>query len=113
MSFLLDKFLEYVKIDTTSKEENINCPSTDGQFILATVIKRDLKELGFEDIKLDFHSYLTATLKKNTQKDIPTIGFIAQEVREEMPMAVSLEKSIIPNEMRELTTIGWEKITDT
>ncbi|MDP0493890.1 MAG: peptidase T [Fusobacterium sp. JB021] len=77
MSFLLDKFLEYVKIDTTSKEENINCPSTDGQFILATVIKRDLKELGFEDIKLDSHSYLTATLKKNTQKDIPTIGFIA------------------------------------
>ncbi|MFK4786174.1 peptidase T [Fusobacterium sp. MFO224] len=77
MSFLLDKFLEYVKVDTTSKEENVNCPSTDGQFVLATIIKKDLKGLGFEDIKLDSHSYLTATLKGNTKKDIPTIGFIS------------------------------------
>lgn len=77
MSFLLDKFLEYVKIDTTSNEKNINCPSTDGQFILATIIKKDLKELGFDDVELNFHSYVTATLKKNTKKDIPTIGFIA------------------------------------
>ncbi|MGO2118953.1 MAG: peptidase T [Fusobacterium sp.] len=77
MSFLLNKFLEYVKIDTTSNENNINCPSTDGQFILATIIKKDLKELGLEDIKVNFHSYVTATLKKNTEKDIPTIGFIA------------------------------------
>lgn len=77
MSFLLNKFLEYVKIDTTSNENNINCPSTDGQFILATIIKKDLKKLGLEDIKVNVHSYVTATLKKNTEKDIPTIGFIA------------------------------------
>lgn len=77
MSFLLDKFLEYVKVDTTSNDENINCPSTDEQFILATIIKNDLKKLGLEDVKLTATSYLTATLKKNTNEDIPTIGFIA------------------------------------
>jgi len=36
-----------------------------------------------------------------------TIGFIAQEVKEILPMAVSLQKSIIPNEMRTLTDISW------
>ena len=41
-----------------------------------------------------------------------TIGFIAQEVREKMPMAVSLQKSLIPNEMRKLENISWEEITD-
>jgi hypothetical protein len=41
-----------------------------------------------------------------------TIGFIAQEVKEIMPMAVSLQKNIIPNEMRNLDNFSWETITD-
>tara|TARA_B100000575_G_scaffold293055_1_gene303249 strand:+ start:1023 stop:4283 length:3261 start_codon:yes stop_codon:yes gene_type:complete len=49
---------------------------------------------------------------KVTRGTDKTIGFIAQEVREKMPMAVSLQKSLIPNEMRKLKNISWEKITD-
>ena len=41
-----------------------------------------------------------------------TIGFIAQQVKEHMPMAVGIRKNIIPNEMRILTNISWEEITD-
>ena len=41
-----------------------------------------------------------------------TIGFIAQQVKEHMPMAVSIRKNIIPNEMRNLENISWEEITD-
>ena len=41
-----------------------------------------------------------------------TIGFIAQEVKEILPMAVSLQKSIIPNEMRKLKNISWKEIID-
>tara|TARA_B100000902_G_scaffold67346_2_gene73579 strand:- start:96 stop:2576 length:2481 start_codon:yes stop_codon:yes gene_type:complete len=41
-----------------------------------------------------------------------TIGFIAQQVKEHMPMAVGIQKDIIPNEMRILTNISWEEITD-
>ena len=40
-----------------------------------------------------------------------TIGFIAQEVREVMPMATNLQKDIIPNEMRNLTDISWNDAT--
>ena len=41
-----------------------------------------------------------------------TIGFIAQQVKEILPMAVSLQKNIIPNEMRNLDNFSWETITD-
>ncbi len=41
-----------------------------------------------------------------------TIGFIAQQVKEHMPMAVGIQKDILPNEMRILTNISWEEITD-
>ena len=41
-----------------------------------------------------------------------TIGFIAQEVREILPMAVTIETNFIPNEMRGLENISWEEIID-
>ena len=41
-----------------------------------------------------------------------TIGFIAQQVREHMPMAVSIQKDIIPNEMRNIESPIWTTITD-
>ena len=40
-----------------------------------------------------------------------TIGFIAQEVREVLPMAITLQKEIIPNEFRTLTNISWNDAT--
>ena len=40
-----------------------------------------------------------------------TIGFIAQEVKEVLPMAVSLQKNIIPNEMRNLKDLIWNDTT--
>jgi hypothetical protein len=40
-----------------------------------------------------------------------TIGFIAQEVKEVLPMAVSLQKVIIPNEYRSLSDISWNNTT--
>ena len=41
-----------------------------------------------------------------------TIGFIAQEVNEILPNAVSIQPNIIPNEMRMLENISWEEIID-
>jgi len=40
------------------------------------------------------------------------MGFIAQEVKEILPIAVTEQISIIPNEMRALENITWETITD-
>ena len=41
-----------------------------------------------------------------------TIGFIAQQVREHLPMAVSIQKEIIPNEMRNIENPQWTTLTD-
>ena len=49
---------------------------------------------------------------KNMRGNKKTIGFIAQEVKEILPMAVTIQMAIIPNEMRILENITWETITD-
>ncbi|MEG2436586.1 MAG: peptidase T [Cetobacterium sp.] len=77
MSFLIEKFLEYIKIDTTSDSGSKTCPSSNIQFDLAKVIVKDLETIGLVDISLDENGYIMGTLPSNTKKDIPTIGFIA------------------------------------
>ncbi len=74
---MIKRFLDYVKIDTTSDENSEQTPSTDIQFNLAKVILSDLESLGLEEISLDENGYIMATLPANTDKEIPTVGFIA------------------------------------
>lgn len=74
---LVERFTTYVKIDTQSNEQIEATPSTDGQFILADLLVNELKEIGMEDVSVDEHAYVMATLPANTDKDIPTIGFLA------------------------------------
>ena len=75
---LVERFLKYVSIDTQSSEENeAQCPSTEKQWDLARHLKDELTGLGLADVELDEHGYVYATLPANTDKNIPTIGFIA------------------------------------
>lgn len=77
MTPLIDLFIKYVKFDTESNTETGLTPSTPGQMILAQEIAKDLHDLGLIDISLDEKGYLMATLPANTDKKIPTIGFVA------------------------------------
>ena len=43
---LLDRFLRYVQIDTQSNEESDSCPSTEGQKVLANLLKEELIQIG-------------------------------------------------------------------
>lgn len=74
---LVERFLKYVSFDTQSDEETRVTPSTPGQMVFAEYLKTELEELGLEDITLDEHGYLFATLPANTGKELPVIGFIA------------------------------------
>ena len=47
------------------------------------------------DIDCKYYEYKDK-ISKGTQQ---TIGFIAQQVKEHLPIAVSVEKSIIPNKL--------------
>ena len=75
---LVERFLHYVSFDTQSSEENEGqCPSTQKQFALANYLCEELKSIGLTEVEMDEHGYVYATLPANTDKAIPTIGFIA------------------------------------
>lgn len=74
---LVERFLKYVSFDTQSSDETGVTPSTDKQMTFACYLKTELEELGLEEIELDEHGYLYATLPANVDKPVPTVGFIA------------------------------------
>ena len=76
-SKLVERFLTYVKVDTQSNEASISCPSTEKQFNLLNLLKDELAAIGMQEITLDENGYLFATLPANTDKPLPTIGFLA------------------------------------
>ena len=74
---VLERFLKYVTYGTQSSEVTGVTPSTPGQRVFAEALRDELESLGFEDISLDDNCYLMATLPANTDKKIPTVGFIS------------------------------------
>lgn len=77
MSKVVERFLSYVAYDTKSDGETGVTPSTPGQMVLAKKLVEELKEIGMSDVTIDENGYVMATLPANTDKNIPTIGFIA------------------------------------
>jgi len=74
---LIDRFTTYVKMNTQSDEKNEKTPSTPGQLELGNLLVDELKAIGMSDVTIDDYGYVMATLPANTDKDIPTIGFLA------------------------------------
>ena len=74
---IVERFLNYVTYDTQSSEETGRTPSTEKQRIFAKHLKDELIAEGLQDVELDELGYLYATLPSNTNKQVPTIGFIA------------------------------------
>lgn len=74
---VIERLVRYVKIDTQSDFNSETTPSTMKQFDLLNLLKDELAEIGLTDITLDDNGYLFATLESNTDKDVPTLGFLA------------------------------------
>lgn len=74
---ITERFLNYVKFDTQSSEESTTVPSTSKQLVFAKFLKEELEREGFADVEMDEMGYIYATLKSNTRKEVPTIGFIS------------------------------------
>lgn len=77
MPNVIERFLNYVQIDTQSDEASTSVPSTSKQFALGKVLVDELKSLGLQGVKLDDKGYVYATLPSNTTQTIPAIGLIA------------------------------------
>ncbi|MFP7231482.1 peptidase T [Bacillus subtilis] len=74
---IIERFTTYVKVDTQSDESVDTCPSTPGQLTLGNMLVDELKSIGMQDAAMDENGYVMATLPSNTEKDVPTIGFLA------------------------------------
>ena len=74
---ITERFLKYVSFHTTSDAETNLTPSTPGQMVFAKYLVEELTAIGLSDISLDKNGYVMATLPANTDKEVPTIGFIA------------------------------------
>ncbi|HLR09055.1 MAG TPA: peptidase T [Bacillota bacterium] len=74
---LIKRLTTYAKIDTQSNEESDTTPSTPGQWDLIHLLVDELKTIGMEDVTVDDNGYVMATLPANTDRDVPTIGFLA------------------------------------
>lgn len=72
---VVDRFIRYAKIYTTSDEANSTVPSTKRQFDLANLLVSELKELGLE-ARVDDKCYVYSKLPKNTD-NLPAIGLIS------------------------------------
>lgn len=74
---ITERFLNYTQFDTQSSEDSESVPSTAKQLVFAKYLKEELEKEGLNDVEMDEMGYIYATLKANTKKKIPTIGFIS------------------------------------
>lgn len=77
MDNLLNRFLRYVSVETTSDEKSTLVPTTSGQIDFVNILAQELKDMGVTDVSVDQNGYLMATIPSNVNKELPIIGFIA------------------------------------
>ncbi len=74
---LKERFLKYIKIETRSDEKSETIPSTPSQMEFAKMLKRELEEIGLENVFINNACFVNGTLPSNVNKKVPTVGFIA------------------------------------
>lgn len=79
MSEVVEKFLNYVRIDTQSDESSMSFPTTEKQHNLAKLLVKELEEMGAEEITYDReHCYVYASVPATKGlEDKPVVGFIS------------------------------------
>ena len=76
-STMKERFFRYVKFETRSDENSQTIPSTETQLKFAEMLKKELEDIGLENIFINKACFVNATLPSNIDKKVPTIGFIA------------------------------------
>lgn len=73
-----ERFLNYVKIHTTSDENSNTTPSTRRQFDLAEILAEEMKKLEVKDVRVDENCYVYGAIPATPgYEDKPAIGLIA------------------------------------
>lgn len=76
MDSLLDRFIRYVKVETTAVEETKDYPSSPGQLDLGRILADELKALKLENVSMDEHGIVMGTIPGNVP-GAPTISWLS------------------------------------
>lgn len=75
---LLDRFVRYTAIDTTSDASSASVPSTDRQFVLLDLLCHELRTMGCTEVERDEWGYVTATIESSDlSQNEKVIGLLA------------------------------------
>jgi len=74
---LLNRFITYIKIFSTSDAESETTPSTERQWDIANYLYKELQDLGLEDVSIDEKGYVFGFIPSNKEEKVPQVGFIA------------------------------------
>ena len=73
-----ERFINYVKFETTSDEKSKACPSTDCQLLFADYLVNELKGIGITDAARDENGYVYGHVPATVGcENLPKIGLIA------------------------------------
>lgn len=93
---ILERFLKYISIDTTSNSLNDKNPTSKGQFELAKLLVKELNNINLDEIHYDDENcYIYGVLKGN--ENMPKIGFISHLDTSEDVSGNNIKPNIIDN----------------
>ncbi|MCK9628968.1 MAG: peptidase T [Bacteroidales bacterium] len=79
MESVIDKFIRYISVETSSDPDSETQPSTKEQTEFMKVLVNELEKMGIKDVSLDEYGYVMATIPSNlgNGEQGPKLGFIA------------------------------------
>lgn len=105
---LLQRFLQYVQIDTTAVEDAGCYPSSPGQMVLGKVIVEQLRDLGIEDVRQDSNGIVLATVPASRgYEDAPVVAFNAHMDTSPETTGAGVKPNVIENfDGKDITLLG-------
>ncbi|MCC9657523.1 peptidase T [Rhodopirellula halodulae] len=74
---LLERFLRYVKINTAADPQSAAYPSSERQRELASLLAEELRAMGLDDVSMDEHAVVIATVPATVEGNLPTVALVA------------------------------------
>ena len=94
METVQERFLRYVRFDTTSDEFSETCPSTSKQKVLGQALVEEMLSMGIADARMDENGYVYGTVPGDP--NLPTIGLIAHMDTAPDASGANIRAKVIP-----------------
>ena len=108
METVQERFLRYVRFDTTSDEFSETCPSTSKQKVLGQALVEEMLSMGIADARMDENGYVYGTVPGDP--NLPTIGLIAHMDTAPDASGANIQAKVIPYEGGDILLNGEKGI---